>query len=120
VALAIVVGILGPMLLTAVQARRQLLRERDLRQCELLLAAGLDRAARQIARDTTYEGETWTLTADATRGFAEGRVTIRVADDSQSASTQVKVTAEYPLAEETTIRRSFTGHLQNDTPLEEK
>src|SRR6476660_7947859 len=64
VCLAIIVAMIGSMLVTALAASRQLHAERDLRQCELLLQAGVDRAAYRLATERTYRGETWTLSND--------------------------------------------------------
>jgi type II secretory pathway component PulK len=112
VALVIVVALVSTMLLAAVQSRRQLRRERDLRQCELLLRSGLDRAARRLVKDEAYEGETWALSADPNDGLREGRVAIRVERNRADDPPLVTVIAEYPLGDETSIRRSFTGTIQ--------
>ena len=106
VCLLIVMTMLGGMLLAAVRSTRQLQRERDLRQCELLLDAGLDRAAQRLATDATYRGEIWSLTFDAITGSGEGQVTIEVASASDATSQQINVVAEYPLGGETSIQRS--------------
>jgi hypothetical protein len=114
VCLLIVMTILGQMLRTSMQAQRQLHPERDLRQTELLLQAGADRAAYRLAKEKNYVGETWHLPADAIIGHAEGQVTIQVSRDSTSKSLHVHVLTEYPLGSALTIRRSRT--LQVETP----
>jgi hypothetical protein len=98
---------LGGMLLAAVRSTRQLRRERDLRQCEHLLQAGIDRAAQRLTSDSAYRGETWSLPAPQIVGTADGRVAIEVAD-KEGRTQQVTVVAEYPLGDETSIRRSRT------------
>jgi hypothetical protein len=112
--LLIVMAILGQMLKTSLRAQRQLHPERDLRQTELLLQAGADRAAYRLTKERNYVGETWQLPAEAVVGNAEGRVTIQVSRDSTGTRAHVHVLAEYPLGGALTIRRSKT--LDFDTP----
>jgi hypothetical protein len=112
--LLIVMTILGQMLKTSMQAQRQLHPERDLRQTELLLQAGADRAAYRLAKEKSYSGETWHLPADAVAGTAAGQVTIQVSRGSTAKSWHVHVLAEYPLGGALTIRRSQT--FQVETP----
>src|SRR4029079_10724341 len=78
VCLAIIVAMVGSMLAAALAAGRQLRAERDLRQCELLLQAGVDRAAHRLATERDYQGETWTLAADQITGSGDAKVTIEV------------------------------------------
>src|SRR5881227_3826668 len=78
VCLAIIVAMVGSMLVAALAAGRQLHAERDLRQCDLLLQAGADRAAYRLATDRDYRGETWTLDTNKIVGNGNGKVTIEV------------------------------------------
>ena len=106
VSLLVVAMILGSMFRGVVRAHRQLHRERDLRQTELLMQAGLDRAAFHLVNDQAYRGETWNLPADAIVGTDQGRVTIEASRDERQSLWSVKVVAEYPQGGETSIRRS--------------
>lgn len=115
VGLLIVTALLGTMLLSALQARRQMRKERDHLQCELLLQAGLDRAAFRLAEDADYAGETWKLPAEGIIGQAEGQVAIEVAR-ADDMPPQIRVVAEYPLAGEHSVRRSHTLSTQPPTP----
>ena len=115
VGLLIVTALLGTMLHSALQARRQMRKERDHLQCELLLQAGLDRAAFRLAEDADYAGETWNLPAADVFGQAEGRVTIEVTR-AEDMPPQIRVVAEYPLAGEHSVRRSHTLSTQPPTP----
>ena len=108
VCLLVVMGMLGTMLQGTLRAHRQLHRERDLRQTELLLQAGSDRAVYRLANETNYRGETWNLPADAIADKGEGRVTIEISPVDGQAARKAKVVAEYPLGGETSIRRSRT------------
>ena len=112
--LLIVMAILGQMLKTSIRAQRQLHPERDLRQTELLLQAGADRAAYRLAKETSYSGETWHLPADAIVGSTAAQVTIQITRTSADAPARVHVLAVYPLGGALTIRRSKT--LDIETP----
>jgi len=115
VCLVIVVAMLGVMLRAALLAQRQLHVERDRRQCELLLEAGLDRAARDLAQQADYRGEIWKLPASEVLGTAAGQVTIAVAHPADRQPLQISVTAEYPLGSEHSIRRSRTILVPSNT-----
>ena len=108
VCLLVVMGMLASMLQGALRAHRQLHRERDLRQTDLLLKAGADRARYRLANEKDYRGETWTLSADAIADKGEGRVTIKISPVIGQAAQIAQVMAEFPLGGETSIRRSRT------------
>jgi hypothetical protein len=101
-------GILGSMLKGTLLAHRQLHSERDLRQTDLLLQAGSDRARYRLASETNYRGETWSLPANAIADNGHGRVTIEISPADGQAARTAQVVAEYPLGGETSIRRSHT------------
>ena len=111
--LAIVMAIVGIMLQGALRARRQLHVERDLRQVELLLEAGLDRAAFQLANDDGYEGETWRIPASELLGSGEAEVVIVAQRSDDAEPSQVRVAAEYPVGAVTSIRRTRTFQVQD-------
>jgi hypothetical protein len=118
VCLLVVMAMLGAMLLRAVRAHRQLHRERDLRQTELLLQAGTERAALRFARDPNYRGETWELPAASIANNGSGRVKIEISADAAQNSKTAKIIAEYPLGDEWSIRRSRTLQIQPPLPRE--
>lgn len=107
VCLLIVMALLGAMLQGTLRARRQMHVERDLRQCELLLQAGAERAVHRLAQESDYRGETWTVSANANLGLADGQVTI-AASRAADQPWQLNVNAEYPTGTEHSIRRSRT------------
>jgi type II secretory pathway component PulJ len=111
--LLVVIGLLGSMLQNAVRSRRQLHSERDLRQTQLLLEAGLDRAAAAARRSSEYRGETWNIPAAEILGHGDGQVVIEAASGNDAASRQFKVTAEYPVGSELSVRRSRTFTVRN-------
>jgi hypothetical protein len=94
------------MLHSAIRARRQLHAERDLRQTELLLEAGLDRAASALGRSADYRGETWNVRAADILGHGEGQVVIELKDNKDASDRHVHITAEYPRGSERSVRRS--------------
>ena len=106
VSMLLVMAMLASMLQGTLRARRQLHVERDLRQTELLLRAGADRAALRLARDGAYRGDTWTVPATAFAGRGEAQVTTKVSRESDQAPWQVRVVAEFPLGSDASIRRS--------------
>jgi Tfp pilus assembly protein PilX len=107
VCMLVVMAILGAMLRGTLRNFRQMRSERDLRQAELLLEAGSQRAAHKLAADSNYRGETWNLPADAIAGAGEGRVTIEVTPTAGTTPSNAKIVAEYPLGGQTSIRRSL-------------
>jgi len=120
VCLLLVTSMLGVMLQTAVRARRQLTVERDRRQAELLLQAGIDRAAYRLASEADYRGETWKLDSDAIVGKGAAEVTIKTVRAEEPAGWRVQVVAEYPLESHRAIRRSQTFFVQPELPTGEE
>ena len=116
VCLVIVMALLGHMLVGALRMGRQMHVERDRRQCNLLLQAGLDRCAHRMAADEPYLGEVWDVPAAEIGGAAPGQVTIRVSSQDEGPP-QIYVLAEYPVGSETSIRRSRTFQMQSNHPL---
>lgn len=108
VCLVIVMALVGVLLQGTLRARRQLHAERDRRQAELLLQAGLDRAALRAAGQADYSGESWELPAESIAGSGAGLVTIEAARQAESALWKIHVVAEYPAGSELSIRRSRT------------
>jgi hypothetical protein len=120
VCLLIVMAMLGSMLQGTLRSRRQMHRHRDLVQCELLLQAGTERAVFQFSQDSDYRGEAWSLPATDIVGSAEGQVTIAASRAADDKPWQLHVVAEYPLGGETSIRRSRTILVsQNSTQAQE-
>jgi hypothetical protein len=120
VCLVIVMALIGTMLVGALRSGRQMRVERDRRQCELLLQAGLDRSALRLSTaDAPYAGEVWDIPATDIGGSADAQVTIEVTRPANE-SPQVRVRAEYPLGSEHSIRRSRTFQLSSNNPLSQE
>lgn len=113
VCLLIVMALVGSLLQGTLRARRQLHAERDRRQTELLLQAGIERAAFRLAKEADYRGETWALPAESLLGTGEGQVTIKAARDAEDDPFEVNVVAEYPVGSVLSIRRSRTVLVSN-------
>ena len=78
---------------SALQARRNVRLQRQMRQTELLLDAGVLRAARQLQLSGEYEGETW-RPKDALDRFDNPLVEIRIsAGEKKDNSSRVEVIA---------------------------
>lgn len=96
----------------SLEARRQGRVERQLRQTQYLLDAGIRRAAERLRADASYSGETWEPTAALAR-FGDVRVEIRITgtDDEDTASEDTAsedtasedATREEPTADDPTV-----------------
>ncbi len=106
--LAIVMGIAASMLKTALAARHAARQELKLSQTEFLLAAGVQRAVRQLTEDEDYSGETWELTSKAIPGIETALVEIDVEASTNDEPAQVHVIAQLPADSPQSIRRSYT------------
>jgi hypothetical protein len=112
VSMLIVMSMLGTLLQGSLRARRQLHAERDLRQTEFLLEAGLDRAALRLSREADYRGETWNLPSDQIVGRGDGQVAITASRGPSDGPWEVKIVVEYPLGSALSIQRSRTFFVQ--------
>lgn len=108
VLMAVVMALLGVLLQGTMRARRQLHVERDRRQTELLLDAGMARATLRLSGEPEYRGETWRLEPQTIVGGGAGEVTIVAALDEARPQWKVHVVAEYPLGDDRSVRRSRT------------
>jgi len=112
VCLLIVTAMLGQMLLGVVRSGRQLHVERDRRQCELLLQAGLQRAEHQLTQKPDYAGETWKVAEQDLLSQGAGEVKIERMSDENDATVRLLIVAEYPAGTEHSVRRSRTIDLK--------
>ena len=112
--MVVVMGVLGAMLQGALRCRRQMHLQRDLVQTELLVQAGIDRAAISALGNPNYRGETWILAPADIVAAGEGRVSIKITDQSDRGR-RVTVVAEYPYGAEQSVRRtrSFVTQIPN-------
>ena len=85
---------------SALQSRREVRKQLDLRQIEFVLGAGIQRAVGQLAADAQYGGETWTLSKSAVGDLDSAQVEIEV------SSRTVRVIARSPATGLTVVQRS--------------
>jgi type II secretory pathway component PulK len=116
VCLLVVMAIIGTMLRQALHYQRQLLAERDLRQAELLVDAGVARAATRLAANPNYRSETWNLPPDSVTNSGQGRVTIALSSVAGQPALTANVVAEYPIGGETSIKRTRIVQLPTQSP----
>jgi Tfp pilus assembly protein PilX len=108
VCLVIVMALIGTLLQGTLRARRQLHAERDRRQAQWLLEAGLQRGLRRAAAAAEYRGETWRLSAEDVSGSGAGEITIELSEAGEGQRRRLSVVAEYPIGSKLSIRRSRT------------
>lgn len=108
------------MTLATIRARRMAGTELQLLQTELLLDAGILRAARQLQNDPAYQGETWQPRTELEQ-FGQGRVEIRVRPAEETQTQLVEVTAylggapaAQPGSDPTLTRRSHTFQIESN------
>lgn len=77
---------------TALRERREILLLQQLRQTEMLLDAGVMRAAAQLHSNSEYEGEQWSPSLPVSR-FEDSAVEIRVTRKPEKDQFQVEVIA---------------------------
>jgi type II secretory pathway component PulK len=119
VCLLVIMTLVGQMLLGAIRTGRQWKVERDARQCELLLQAGMNRALEQLSKNADYRGSTHELPAEQIIAQGAGRVVIEATRPGEN-QVELRVSAEYPLGSEHSVRRSRVLSLQaNSTSTEE-
>ena len=116
VALAVTTELLRHTLQTRTALRKELL----VRQTDSLAEAGLVRAARRLADDPAYAGETWRLDAAAglPAGTAEIRIEVASAEDAATGSS-LSVVARYPLELADCVQRSRSVLVRPRAPQEE-
>jgi hypothetical protein len=129
VTLLVVSSLVLSMVKRALDDRRQLRQEHHLQQVELLVDAGLRRAAIRLAADADFDGDTWDIPAAELKGHGDARVVIEItrapvdksieeesdeeseesSDDPPAAEAQlIHIAAEYPFGSEISIRRTRT------------
>ena len=116
VAVVVALALIGAMLQATLRVQRQLHAERNLRQCELLLQAGVERAAFGLHHEADFRQETWKLEPDSVVGLGAASVTIEASSIADQSAWQVEVVAEYPLGDVRSVRRSCTVQITEQSP----
>lgn len=108
VCLLVVASLAGATTHAALRWRRSIRLDRQMLQTELLLDAGILRAAKQLRSSADYRGETWRPSRESV-GFESPMVEIQVTRRDDPATHQVKVVAQLgtPLSE---LQRTISSH----------
>jgi hypothetical protein len=96
---------------SALRARREIQSHRQLRQVEFVLEAGIQRAARRLAADAKYSGETWILSNTAVPDLESAQIVIGV------SPREVQVVARLPAEGPTVVQRSYRFSINRDISL---
>lgn len=108
VCLAIATAIVTSTVRSALGARRAMRSQHQLRQTELLLVAGVQRASQQLQADAEFGGETWQLAPRAIPGTSSALVKIEVAQVAGDGSRRIDVTAQLSPGTHATVQRSYS------------
>jgi len=106
VCLAIATTLVTSSVHTALTTRRAMLTQHQLRQTELLLAAGIRRARQQLQTAADYPGETWKLTSQVIPGIESAQVKIDIVATAGKSLRKVHVTARLSTGPHRAIQRS--------------
>jgi len=108
VCLAVATAMVTSTVRTALGARRAMRTQHQLRQTELLLAAGVQRAAGKLHTTDDYTGETWNLPPQTIPGWDAAHVEITVVPSEDDTPPEVRVTARLSVSKFVDIQRSHT------------
>jgi len=106
VCLAIATALVTSAVRTALDGRRAMRTQHQLRQTELLLDAGIQRAKQQLQSDIDYTGETWVLSPATIPNIESAQVKIDITPAAGNSSHEVRVTAQLSMAAHRAIQRS--------------
>lgn len=107
VCLAVAMALVTSSVRSSLIERRAIRTQHQLRQTELLLAAGIQRATRQLEADADYTGETWVLAPEVLPTVESAQVKIDVTSASEDLAREVHVTARLATGPHTAIQRSY-------------
>jgi hypothetical protein len=124
ICLLVVSSLIGTATHSSLRLRRGIRMEHQMIQTELLLDAGILRAAKQLQISEDYQGETWQPSSEHV-GFVAPLVEIRVTNQDDSATRSVEVIAQLgsPLenlersnVSQTRRSRTFSIQLPDNSP----
>ena len=119
VCLAVATALVVQATQSALRARRDVRSQRHLRQTELLLEAGVQRAAQRLSANADYAGETWDLSAQAIPGCDSAEIVIAVSSLDGDWPRRVQVVARLSAGAPDVVQRSYTFPI-NDLSLFDK
>ena len=107
VCVSIAIAVMYGLAQLATQAYREVDLETRRTQARWIMESGVDRAAAQLAEDTDYVGEQWSIPAAELGGRYDGQVQIRVEPVEGEANwRQIRVVADYPVELPQRVRRT--------------
>lgn len=110
VCISVVAGLAVGMIKGAVRARTNVNLEHQARQASLLAEAGLLHAARQLASDPDYRGETWRLSdGELGCGGAAEIVLVVTTTSNEDDPRRMVATAFYPAGDPLAARRTLVA-----------
>ena len=109
--MVVATALVGSTLRTALQTRRHMRPQLELRQAELVLEAGIARASQRLSTDGEYQGETWELKPTTLPGIDRAVVEISV-DREHTWPPEVTVIARLGSNRLQNITRSYSFPLQ--------
>lgn len=107
VCLAVATSLVTSSVRNALDQRRAMRTQHQLRQTQLLLTAGVQRAAERLQAGNDYTGEIWELPAEVIFNIESGQVKIDVTAAGEQTSRNVLVTAQLSTGPNTAIQRSY-------------
>ena len=107
VCLAVATSLVTSSVRNALDQRRAMRTQHQLRQTELLLSAGVQRAAQRLQSKSGYVGEVWELPAEVISNINPGQVEIVVTSKGKQGPRNVRVTAKLSTGPHTAIKRSY-------------
>jgi type II secretory pathway component PulK len=106
VCLSIAMSLVTSRVQSALQERRTMRTQHQLRQTEFLLAAGVLRASRQLAKSEDYAGETWQVDSEEFSHSGPAQIVIQLELPASGALREVHVSVQLPTSAQITLRRS--------------
>jgi len=120
VCMAVATALVTSTVQTALTARRAMRTQHHLRQTELLLDAGVQRAALQIQSTPGYSGETWKLSPNTLPGIETAQVKIDFVPTGGEVPGEVHVIARLSIAEHATVQRSYSFSVDPQLPSDKE
>ena len=105
--MVVVTGLIATMTHSALQARRDMRSQHRLRQTELVLEAGVQRATDRLSSDREYMGESWQMTEAILPSADEVIVEITVSEDNDSQQREVTVIAQLISSSQVQVKRTY-------------
>ena len=114
--LAIVSSLVSLTVQSALRNRREIRTQHHLRQTELLLTAGIQRATEKLAQDSSYEGERWQLSSTVFPNYEKAEVDILGTPAANGTSRMIRVIARLSVSDSQVLQRSHSFVVPSQLP----